>query len=70
MFNEAWIPIIKKGRYKDFKLYDLTQDPGQKKDLSAEKPELLDQLKKKLMKINDSIMAEGADWHLNDKQAP
>ena len=64
MFQEAWIPIIKKGGYKEFKLYNLEEDPGQQNDLSKKYPEVLDKLKKKMLEINASIMAEGEDWHL------
>lgn len=64
MFQEAWIPIIKQGGYKDFQLFDLSKDPGQSKDLAPQNPELVEKLKKKLLEINASIMSEGMDWHL------
>jgi len=64
MFREEWIPKIKKGGYANFRLYDLSQDPGQQNDISQEQPEVLAKLKKQLLQINDSVMAEGADWHL------
>jgi len=65
MFNEEWIPRIKSGGYTGFKLYDLKNDPGQKHDLATEKPELLQQLKKRLLEINQSVMEDGYDWHLH-----
>ena len=64
MFQEAWIPLIKAGTYKEFKLFDLKTDPQQKHDLAADHPELVEQLKQKLLAINASIMADGHDWHL------
>ena len=64
MFEESWIPIIKKGGYKDFQLFDLKKDPGQVQNIAAENPELLKQMKGKLLKMNESITADGADWHL------
>jgi len=64
MFEEAWIPAIKSGGYKDFQLFDLKEDRAQTTDLSAERPEVLERLKRELLKINASIMADGADWHL------
>ncbi|RKX36516.1 MAG: arylsulfatase, partial [Verrucomicrobia bacterium] len=64
MFQEEWIPKIKSGGYTGFKLYDLKNDPGQQHDLAAERPELLQQLKNKLLQINHSIMEDGCDWHL------
>ncbi len=66
-FNEAWIPTIKKGGYRDFELYDLVKDPMQKDDLAKQRPELLLSLKSKLLKINASVMAEGSDWHLDQQ---
>ena len=68
MFKEAWIPMIKKGGYTNFRLFDLEQDPKQEKNLATENPELLVELKKKLQAINTSVMADGADWHLKNHQ--
>ena len=64
MFQEAWIPTIKSGSYKNFQLFDLEQDPSQATDLANAKPEVVDRLKKQLLEINASIMADGEDWHL------
>ena len=66
-FNEAWIPTIKEGGYRDFELYDLDKDPMQKNDLAKQRPELLLSLKNKLLNINASVMAEGSDWHLDSQ---
>lgn len=64
MFQEAWIPQIKTGEYKNFQLYDLKKDPNQQHDISADHPDLLARLKSKLLEINASIMADGHDWHM------
>lgn len=64
MFQEAWIPKVKQGGYTNFKLYNLRQDPGQSNDLANDKPDLVRNLKSRLLRINASIMADGADWHL------
>ena len=64
MFQESWIPIIKSGGYRNFQLFDLSRDPGQTHNLSSQNPELFRKLKTKLLKINQSIMAGGSDWHL------
>ena len=64
MFDEAWIPTIKSGGYKGYQLFHLKTDPKQERNLAAENPELTERLKKKLLKINASIMADGTDWHL------
>ncbi len=63
MFQEKWIPIVKAGGYKNFRLYNLKEDPSQSQDLSAQQPKLLNELKEKLLKINKSVMSDGADWH-------
>jgi len=62
MVQESWIPAIKSGSYKQFELYDLSTDPGQQNDLSAQLPEVTARLKKKLLEINASVMADGPDW--------
>ena len=64
MFDEAWIPAIKQGTYKGYELYDLVADPGQQENLAAEKPELVERMRKQLNAINASIMSDGPDWHL------
>ena len=65
MFRESWIPVIKKGAYKNYQLFDLSKDPGQTTNLAEKNPEVLARLKKRLLEINASIMADGADWHLD-----
>jgi len=64
MFQESWIPSIKSGNYGRFELFDLAKDPGQQTNLSAQLPDVLARLKKKLLEINASVMADAHDWHL------
>ena len=64
LFDEKLIPAIKNGKYKDFELFDLENDPSQETDISKQNPELTQKLIKQLYEINDSIMADGTDWHL------
>ena len=64
MFQERWIPRVKDGGYKDFQLFDLSKDPGQTQNIASDNPELLKKLKAKLLEINQSVMADGTDWHL------
>ncbi len=64
MFQESWIPRIKKGGYTNFQLFNLRKDPGQTTNLSELNPKKLAEMKSQLLKINESIMADGADWHL------
>ncbi len=67
MFEEDWIPLIKGGGFQGYELYDLRKDPMQTTDIAAENPEKTEELKKKLLKINASVMADGSDWHLGMK---
>ena len=64
MFREAWIPKIKSGGYRNYQLFNLKDDPCQKKNLAEEQPERLAEMKAQLLEINASIMADGPDWHL------
>ncbi len=63
MFEEAWIPAIKNGRYKNYQLFDLEADPNQTTDIAKTHPDLVQKLKDQLLEINDSIMMDGKDWH-------
>ena len=67
MFQESWIPAIKAGGYTRYQLFDLARDPGQQTDVSVEFPEVLSGLKKKLLDINASVMAEAPNWLLEQE---
>jgi len=54
------------GSYKNYQLHNLKDDPGQENDLAAAQPEVLERMKKQLLQINQSIMADGPDWHLEN----
>ncbi|MDB4474828.1 hypothetical protein N9023_07450, partial [Opitutaceae bacterium] len=62
MFNETWIPMIKSGGYTHYQLHNLKDDPGQEYNLAHEKPKILERMKKQLLAINHSVMADGPDW--------
>ncbi len=64
MFQEAWIPTIKSGGYRNFQLFNLKADPQQTTNIADKEPETLARLKKSLLEINASIMRDGHDWHL------
>ena len=61
-FQEAWIPTIKAGGFSRFALYDLKADPLQKKDISKQRPEVTNRLKKKLLTLYKDVMADAPDW--------
>ncbi|QDS91955.1 Arylsulfatase [Roseimaritima multifibrata] len=62
MFQEAWIPSIKKGGYTNFQLFNLRKDPSQTTNIASKEPQVLDRMKKQLLEINASIMADGKNW--------
>ena len=62
--DEKLIPQIKNMKYEEFQLFDLIKDPSQTTDISEEMPEKAKEMKKKLLQINKSVMADGVDWHL------
>lgn len=64
LFEEAWIPTIKSGGYRNFQLFDLGSDPNQTRNIADQHPELTERLKRQLLDINSSVMADAADWHL------
>jgi len=64
VFQDSWIPTLKSGTYRRFELYDLSTDPQQQKDLAAQLPLVAARMKKELLDITASVMAEGPDWHL------
>ena len=62
MFDESWIPRLRSGGYKNYQLFDLESDPNQTTDLASKHPQLLERMKRDLLKINRSIMSDATDW--------
>lgn len=63
MFQESWIPAIRKGGYRNFRLFNLKKDPAQTKDIAGDEPEKFEVMKQALLQINASVMADGHPWH-------
>ena len=61
-FQTSWIPTLKAGGYRGFELYDLSTDPGQRNNLVAQLPGVAARLKKEMLDITASVMAEAPDW--------
>ncbi|MCP4889000.1 MAG: sulfatase-like hydrolase/transferase, partial [Planctomycetaceae bacterium] len=61
-FHESWIPKLKQGTFTRFELYDLQQDPSQKRNLSTQFPRLHARMKAELQRIAASAMQEAFDW--------
>ena len=67
VFQESWIPTLKSGNYHRFQLFDLAEDPAQKVDVSDQHPEIFARLKRQMLEINASVMAEAPDWGSADE---
>ena len=63
-FQESWSRTIKKkaGLFRKFELYDLENDPRQLTDISSRAPEITERLKRKLLQINASVLADAPIW--------
>lgn len=66
-FNEAAIPLMKKGSVKQVELYNLANDLSQTTDISADKPEIVARMKKQANTIYQSVMADGPEWITPEK---
>jgi arylsulfatase A-like enzyme len=51
--------FIKEARLDGFTMYDLTKDPSESHDLSAEQPERFAKLQKRMIELHREIQAEG-----------
>jgi arylsulfatase A len=61
-FNEALIPLMKKGGVDRVELYDLSKDIGQQNDIAKKHPKLIAQMKKQANLIHTSVMADGPEY--------
>ena len=61
-FNEALIPLMKKGGVDRVQLYDLASDLSQEKDIASENPEIVARMKKQANLIYKSVMADGPEY--------
>jgi arylsulfatase A len=63
-FQEAWIPLIKAGSggVSNFRLFDLSKDPGQQRNIAGQFPELATRLRKTVMAINADVLKDAPDW--------
>ena len=68
-FNEALIPLIKKGGVDRVQLYDLSKDLGQQNDIAKERPKLVARMKKQANLIYESVMFDGPEYGTPEEQA-
>ncbi|TWU44460.1 Arylsulfatase precursor [Rubripirellula tenax] len=61
-FHESWIPAIKQSKLTRFELYDLVEDPSQKRELSVRLPQVHYRLKSKIQQLASDALQEAFDW--------
>ena len=69
-FQESWIPIIKKGGFSRFALYDLESDPRQEKDIYKQRPKVTERLKETLLTLYEDVLEDAPDWPAAKNEAP
>ncbi|EPR67642.1 sulfatase [Cyclobacterium qasimii] len=62
MFKEEYIGLIKETKLQNFRLFNLRNDPKQTKDVSAENPEVFENMKREMIQLHEEIVAEAIDW--------
>jgi arylsulfatase A len=60
--NDAFHDLIKKTALTGFELYDLAADPNETRDLAAERPEKLAELKAALNQYHATVQADAPVW--------
>ena len=68
-FNEALIPLMKKGGVDRVQLYDLANDISQERDIASENPEIVARMKKQANQLYKSVMADGPEYITPEEQA-
>lgn len=61
-FSQKDMAFIKQIRFKEFKMYNVDEDPLQKNDLSESNPQLLDSLKDQSRSLFQEIINDGPYW--------
>jgi arylsulfatase A len=61
-FEQEWIGLVKKTRFKNFRLYNLKDDPSQEINVASEHPEIFESMKTKMINLHDDVVKEAIDW--------
>jgi arylsulfatase A len=61
-FREEWIGEVKATKLKNFRLYNLREDPHQDTDVSAEHAERFERMKREMNSLHQEVVADGPDW--------
>jgi arylsulfatase A len=61
-FQPAHMTYLENQQPQYFELYDLASDPQQQHDLSARQPELVAQMRERMLQLKQEMVREGGDW--------
>jgi arylsulfatase A len=62
-FQEKHMEYLKTAIPVNFQLYDVEKDMGQRDDVSADFPEIVNAMKEKMLRLREEMIAEGDDWY-------
>lgn len=63
LFKEEWIGMVKETGLKNFRLYNLREDPEQNNvNVARGNPQRLESMKKKMINLHKEVVAEAIDW--------
>ncbi len=62
-FQESHMEALKLQEPKYFELYNIKNDIGEYSDLAEQLPEVLEDMKKSMLKTRKEMLAEGGDWY-------
>ncbi len=62
-FQPRHMEYLKKAIPLNFELYDMDEDISQRKDLSLSFPDVVDQMKTKMLELRREMIGEGGDWY-------
>lgn len=62
-FRPLHMEYAKNAVPKHFELYNIKEDPGQKSDLASQYPDVVEQMKEKMLQLRSEMLEEGGDWY-------
>jgi len=65
-FQDNHMTFIQQQSPTHFELYNLREDPAQKIDITDQHPDVVEELKGKMLRLKTEMVAEGGDWFAGD----
>lgn len=65
-FQPAHQTFMQEQRIQFFELYNIIEDPAQKRDLSGDYPGRLERMKRRAMELKREMLSEGGNWYETD----